>query len=146
MLKWFTPRLLHGSALKQPAFILSWLKFYHSLIMNKKNKGFEIISRPTFFTVYVLAIGIDVGSKLFVSPFVLLSVETQGAHIHLKSCMKLKKLHAFFISNTFTSNARLKLAQFKNLSRKILRTELWNLCQMIALFPTGILNTFFQVG
>ena len=43
-----------------------------------------------------------------------------------------------------------KLAQFvkispehlnTELSRKILRTELWNLCQMISLFPTGILNT-----
>ena len=34
-------------------------------------------------------------------------------------------LHAFyFISNTFISNARLKFANFQNLSRKILRTEL----------------------
>ena len=36
-----------------------------------------------------------------------------------------KNLHAFyFISNTFISNARLKFANFQNLSRKILRTEL----------------------
>ena len=34
-------------------------------------------------------------------------------------------LHAFsFISNTFNSNSRLKFANFQNLSRKILRTEL----------------------
>ena len=56
-----------------------------------------------------------------------------------------KLLHAFsFISNTLISNARLKFANFQNLSRKILRTELWNLCQMIALFPNSILNTFLS--
>ena len=54
-------------------------------------------------------------------------------------------VHAFyFISNTFISNARLKFANFQNLSRKILRTELWNLCQMFALFPNSILNPFLS--
>ena len=54
-------------------------------------------------------------------------------------------IHAFyFISNTFISNARLKFANFQKLSRKILRTELLNLCQMIALFPNSILNTFLS--
>ena len=53
-------------------------------------------------------------------------------------------IHNFFISNTFISNDRLKFANFQILSRKILRTELWNLCQMIALFPYSILNTFLR--
>ena len=52
------------------------------------------------------------------------------------------QVHAFyFISNTFISNARLK---FQNLSRQIFRTELLNLCQMIALFPNSILNAFLS--
>ena len=50
----------------------------------------------------------------------------------------------FFISNTFISNARMKFANFQNLSRKILRTELWNLCEMIALSLNSILNTFLS--
>ena len=55
------------------------------------------------------------------------------------------KVYAFnFISNTFISNARLKFANFQNLSRKILRTELSDLCQMIALFPNSMLNTFLS--
>ena len=53
-----------------------------------------------------------------------------------------KRTTRFFISNTFISNSRLKFANFQNLSRKILRTEVWNICQMIAFFPNSILNTF----
>ena len=59
-------------------------------------------------------------------------------------------LHAFyfisntFISNTFITNARLKFSNLQNLSQKILRAELWNLCQMIAFFPNSILNTFLS--
>ena len=48
------------------------------------------------------------------------------------------------VLHTFISNARLKFANFQNLSRKILRTELWNLCQTIAFFPNSILNTFLS--
>ena len=55
-------------------------------------------------------------------------------------------IHTFyFISNTFISNARLKFANFQNISQKILRTELWNLFQMIEkpMFLKGYI--FFQI-
>ena len=71
------------------------------------------------------------------SPLPWLCVNTQMSIFY-------ELLHAFyFISNTFISNARLKFANYQNLSRKILWTELWNLCQMIVLFLNSILNTFF---
>ena len=54
------------------------------------------------------------------------------------------KYTLFYKQHFYKQRYRLKFANFKNLSRKILRTELWNLCQMIAFFPNSILNTFLS--
>ena len=48
----------------------------------------------------------------------------------------------FFISNTFISNARLKLADFENLFRKITRSMPRDHCKTIVLIPNSSLNTF----
>ena len=66
-------------------------------------------------------------------------------HVWGRGPVRIWEIHAFyFISNIFISNARLKFANFQNLYRKILRTELLNLYQMIALFLNSILNTFLS--
>ena len=67
----------------------------------------------------------DVRSETSVkfSPFLILSC-VSGVSVFCV-CVHYLYIHAFyFISNTFISNTRLKFANFQNLSRKILRTEL----------------------